>query len=60
MARTSNGLSPINRLIASMASKDISMQRLQAMDLDKTAKHYGLPVEWIEHYRNAEITWRQK
>lgn len=52
--------SPINRLIASMASKDISMQRLQAMDLDKTAKHYGLPVEWIEHYRNAEITWRQK
>ena len=47
-------------LILDMARKDITVTRLQKMDLATTSAKYAVPVEWVAHYRGCELNWRAR
>ena len=34
---------------------DASPERLRKMDIEKTAKHYGLPAQRVRQYRNLQL-----
>ncbi len=49
---------PMMRCRKAMAKPDVTIDRLVAMNLEKTAAKYGIPVDWVKFERERAITER--
>lgn len=49
---------PLMRCRRDMAKPEVTIERLVAMDLERAAAKYGIPVDWVKHEREKAITER--
>lgn len=49
---------PLLRCRKAMAKPDVTIERLVAMNVEKTAAKYDIPVDWVKFERERAITER--
>ena len=50
--------SPLMQLRGQLAKPAYTVEKLLAMDMQKAADHYGIPLDWVKFERERALTER--